>query len=34
METASLSNSWILVIDDDPWTREALVSILKRAGYR
>jgi DNA-binding response OmpR family regulator len=26
-------NSWILVIDDDPWTREALVSILHRAGY-
>jgi DNA-binding response OmpR family regulator len=24
---------WILVIDDDPWTREALVSILHRAGY-
>ncbi|MGA8573073.1 MAG: response regulator [Desulfobaccales bacterium] len=26
-------NSWILVIDDDPWTREALVAILHRAGY-
>ena len=26
--------SWILVIDDDRWTREALVSILRRAGYR
>jgi CheY-like chemotaxis protein len=25
---------WILVIDDDPWTREALVAILQRAGYR
>ena len=25
---------WILVIDDDHWTREALVSILRRAGYR
>lgn len=25
---------WILVIDDDPWTREALVAILRRAGYR
>ena len=25
---------WILVIDDDRWTREALVSILERAGYR
>jgi len=25
---------WILVIDDDRWTREALVSILGRAGYR
>jgi CheY-like chemotaxis protein len=27
-------SAWILVIDDDPWTREALVSILGRAGYR
>jgi CheY-like chemotaxis protein len=27
-------NPWILVIDDDRWTREALVSILRRAGYR
>lgn len=26
-------NPWILVIDDDHWTREALVSILHRAGY-
>jgi DNA-binding response OmpR family regulator len=34
METASPSTAWILVIDDDPWTREALVSILKRAGYQ
>jgi two-component system, OmpR family, response regulator len=25
---------WVLVIDDDRWTREALVSILRRAGYR
>ena len=25
---------WILVIDDDPWTREALGAILRRAGYR
>jgi DNA-binding NtrC family response regulator len=27
-------NPWILVIDDDPGTREALVDILHRAGYR
>ena len=27
-------NSCILVIDDDPWTREALVAILHRAGYQ
>jgi CheY-like chemotaxis protein len=27
-------NPWILVIDDDPWTREALVAILQRAGYQ
>lgn len=25
---------WVLVIDDDRWTREALVSILRRAGYQ
>jgi DNA-binding response OmpR family regulator len=25
---------WILVIDDDRWIREALVSILRRAGYQ
>ena len=25
---------WILVIDDDRWTREALVDILHRAGYQ
>jgi CheY-like chemotaxis protein len=25
---------WILVIDDERWTREALVSILRRAGYQ
>jgi DNA-binding response OmpR family regulator len=24
----------ILVMDDDPWTREALVAILRRAGYQ
>jgi DNA-binding response OmpR family regulator len=24
---------WILVIDDDSWTREALAAILRRAGY-
>jgi DNA-binding response OmpR family regulator len=34
METASPSTALILVIDDDPWTREALVSILQRAGYQ
>ena len=27
-------STWILVIDDDPWTREALVAILRRAGYQ
>ncbi len=27
-------NAHILVIDDDPWTREALAAILRRAGYR
>ena len=27
-------NPWILVIDDNRWTREALVSILRRAGYQ
>lgn len=27
-------NPWILVIDDERWTREALVSILRRAGYQ
>jgi CheY-like chemotaxis protein len=27
-------NPRILVIDDDRWTREALVSILRRAGYQ
>ena len=25
---------WILVIEDDHWTREALVAILRRSGYR
>ena len=25
---------WILVIDDDHWTREALVAILRQAGYQ
>jgi DNA-binding response OmpR family regulator len=34
METANAGAAWILVIDDDPWTREALVSILRRAGYQ
>jgi DNA-binding response OmpR family regulator len=34
METANRMSIWILVIDDDPWTREALVSILRRAGYQ
>jgi CheY-like chemotaxis protein len=28
------SSPRILVIDDDRWTREALVSILRRAGYQ
>jgi CheY-like chemotaxis protein len=27
-------DTWILVIDDDPGTREALTEILARAGYR
>jgi DNA-binding NtrC family response regulator len=27
-------DTWILVIDDDPGTREALKEILVRAGYR
>ena len=27
-------NLWILVIDDERWIREALVSILSRAGYQ
>lgn len=27
-------SAWILVIDDDPGTREALAEILSRAGYR
>jgi CheY-like chemotaxis protein len=27
-------DTWILVIDDDPGTREALTEILVRAGYR
>jgi DNA-binding response OmpR family regulator len=30
----TLMSPWILVIDDDPWTREALVAILRRAGYQ
>jgi len=34
MERANRMSTWILVIDDDPWTREALVSILRRAGYQ
>src|SRR5512147_580530 len=33
-EAASGMMPWILVIDDDPWTREALVAILRRAGYQ
>lgn len=27
-------DAWILVVDDDPGTREALTAILGRAGYR
>jgi CheY-like chemotaxis protein len=27
-------DSWVLVVDDDPGTREALVDILHRAGYQ
>jgi len=27
-------SAWILVVDDDPGTREALAAILTRAGYR
>ncbi len=27
-------DAWILVVDDDPGTREALSAILGRAGYR
>jgi DNA-binding NtrC family response regulator len=27
-------DTWIIVIDDDPGTREALTEILMRAGYR
>lgn len=27
-------DTWIIVIDDDPGTREALTEILVRAGYR
>jgi DNA-binding response OmpR family regulator len=34
MEAAVAPSPWILVIDDDRWTREALVAILRRAGYR
>jgi len=34
METANRMNPCILVIDDDPFTRDALVSILCRAGYQ
>lgn len=33
-EAAVDPSPWILVIDDDRWTREALVSILRRAGYQ
>jgi len=31
--TCSPNQTWILVIDDDPGTREALGDILARAGY-
>ena len=31
--TCSPDQTWILVIDDDPGTREALGDILARAGY-
>jgi len=34
LEAAVDPSPWILVIDDDRWTREALVSILRRAGYQ
>ncbi len=34
MEAEVDPSPWILVIDDDRWTREALVSILRRAGYQ
>jgi CheY-like chemotaxis protein len=34
LEAAVEPAPWILVIDDDHWTREALVSILRRAGYQ
>ncbi len=33
-ESVTPMSCWILVIDDDPWTREALVAILRRAGYQ
>jgi CheY-like chemotaxis protein len=33
-EAVVVPSPWILVIDDDRWTREALVAILRRAGYR
>jgi DNA-binding response OmpR family regulator len=33
-EAAVEPTPWILVIDDDHWTREALVAILRQAGYR
>jgi DNA-binding response OmpR family regulator len=33
-EAAMEPTPWILVIDDDHWTREALGSILRRAGYQ
>ncbi len=33
-ESVTAMSPSILVIDDDPWTREALVAILHRAGYQ
>jgi CheY-like chemotaxis protein len=33
LATGPEGKPWILVIDDDPGTREALVDILERAGY-
>jgi DNA-binding NtrC family response regulator len=33
-KTEDPMTGWILVIDDDPGTREALADILRRAGYQ